>query len=111
MPLQVGVKATATTFRFIVSPEDAAALDDLRATTRELMAQAEKDLGTRLDWVAVDHWNTEHPHVHVLVRGVDDQGRDLIIDRDYIGQGMRQRAEALVALELGPRTPADWLPA
>jgi len=30
---------------------------DLRAFTRELMADAESDLGTRLDWVAVDHWN------------------------------------------------------
>jgi len=94
-------------FRFIVSPEDAASLDDLRATTRELMAQAEKDLGTRLDWVAVDHWNTEHPHVHVLVRGVDETGQDLVIDRDYIAQGMRQRAEALVSMELGPRTPEE----
>ncbi|PIB96946.1 DUF3363 domain-containing protein [Caulobacter sp. X] len=94
-------------FRFIVSPEDAAALDDLRATTRELMAQAEKDLGTRLDWVAVDHWNTEHPHVHVLIRGVAADGKDLVIDRDYIAQGLRHRAEALVSLELGPRTPAE----
>jgi type IV secretory pathway VirD2 relaxase len=94
-------------FRFIVSPEDAAALDDLRATTRDLMAQVEKDLGTRLDWVAVDHWNTNHPHVHVLIRGVEDDGRDLIIDRDYITRGFRQQAEALVSLELGPRTPAE----
>jgi type IV secretory pathway VirD2 relaxase len=94
-------------FRFIVSPEDGAALKDLRATTRDLMAQAEKDLGTRLDWVAIDHWNTEHPHVHVLVRGVGEDGRDLVIDRDYIGHAMRGRAEALVSLELGPRTPAE----
>ncbi|NQE61489.1 DUF3363 domain-containing protein [Caulobacter sp. RHG1] len=94
-------------FRFIVSPEDGAALADLRATTRELMAQAEKDLNTRLDWVAVDHWNTEHPHVHVLVRGVGEDGRDLVIDRDYISEGMRRRAEALVSIELGPRTPAE----
>lgn len=94
-------------FRFIISPEDAASLDDLRATTRDLMAQAEKDLGTRLDWVAVDHWNTDHPHVHVLVRGVADDGRDLVIDRDYITKGLRERAEALVSLELGPRTPEE----
>ncbi len=94
-------------FRFIISPEDAAALDDLRTLTRELMAQAEKDLGTGLDWVAVDHWNTEHPHVHVLVRGVGEDGQDLVIDRDYIANGLRQRAEALVSLELGPRTPAE----
>jgi type IV secretory pathway VirD2 relaxase len=42
---------------------------DLRAFTRELMADAERDLGTRLNWVAVDHWNTDNPHIHVLVRG------------------------------------------
>lgn len=94
-------------FRFIVSPEDAGALEDLRATTRDLMAQAEKDLGTRLDWIAVDHWNTDHPHVHVLIRGVGEDGRDLVIDPDYITRGLRQRAEALVSLELGPRTPAE----
>jgi type IV secretory pathway VirD2 relaxase len=94
-------------FRFIVSPEDAADLDDLRATTRDLMAQAEKDLGTRFDWVAVDHWNTDHPHVHVLIRGVADDGRDLVIDPDYITKGLRQRAENLVSLELGPRTPEE----
>jgi type IV secretory pathway VirD2 relaxase len=56
-------------FRFTVSPEDAAQMADLRAFTRELMGDAESDLGTRLDWVAVDHWNTDNPHIHVLVRG------------------------------------------
>src|SRR4051812_47443872 len=46
-------------FRFIVSPEDAADMQDLHAFTRELMMDAERDLGTRLDWIAVDHWNTD----------------------------------------------------
>jgi type IV secretory pathway VirD2 relaxase len=91
-------------FRFIVSPEDAAELADLKAFTRDLMHQAEADLGTRLDWVAVDHWNTAHPHVHVLVRGVGDDARDLVISRDYISSGLRARASELVTLELGPRT-------
>ena len=94
-------------FRFIVSPEDAEQLQDLRATTRDLMAQVERDLHTRLDWVAVDHWNTDNPHVHVLVRGVADDGRDLVISRDYIGRGMRQRAMDLVSLELGPRSQRE----
>jgi len=94
-------------FRFIVSPEDADQLADLRVTARELMARAERDLGTRLDWVAVDHWNTDNPHVHVLVRGVSDDGADLVISRDYISRGLRQQAEALVSLELGPRTEAE----
>lgn len=56
-------------FRFIVSPEDAGDMPDLRAFTRELMTDMAKDLGTRLDWVAVDHWNTDNPHIHILVRG------------------------------------------
>jgi DNA-binding transcriptional ArsR family regulator len=68
------------------------------------MTQAEKDLGTKLDWVAVDHFNTGHPHSHILVRGKDDQGKDLIIAREYITKGLRQRAVDLVNLDLGPRT-------
>jgi type IV secretory pathway VirD2 relaxase len=91
-------------FRFIVSPEDAGEMADIRAFTRELMADAERDLGTSLDWVAVDHWNTDNPHVHVLVRGRADDGQDLVISRDYLSQGFRARAVERVSLELGPRS-------
>ena len=91
-------------FRFTVSPEDAADMTDLRAFTRELMADAERDLGTELDWVAVDHWNTDNPHIHVLVRGRADDGKDLVISRDYISRGFRARAAERVTLELGARS-------
>ncbi len=94
-------------FRFIVSPEDAGDMEDLRSFTRELMADAAKDLGTELDWVAVDHWNTDNPHIHILVRGVASDGADLVIDRGYISEGLRFRAEERVTLELGPRTELD----
>lgn len=94
-------------FRFIVSPEDAGDMEDLRSFTRELMADAAKDLGTELDWVAVDHWNTDNPHIHVLVRGVASDGTDLVIDRGYMSEGLRFRAEERVTLELGPRTELD----
>jgi len=94
-------------FRFMVSPEDAGEMEDLRTFTRELMADAERDLGTRLDWVAVDHWNTDNPHIHVLVRGRADDGQDLVISRDYISRGFRSRAEERVSLELGPRTERE----
>jgi type IV secretory pathway VirD2 relaxase len=94
-------------FRFTVSPEDATEMADLRTFTRELMTDAERDLGTRLDWVAVDHWNTGNPHVHVLVRGWADDGRDLVISRDYISGGFRARAEERVTLELGPRSEQE----
>lgn len=94
-------------FRFIVSPDDAPDMADLRSFTRDLVGQMEKDLGTKLDWVAVDHWNTEHPHVHLIVRGVRDDGQDLVISRDYIKEGMRDRARELITQELGPRTDLD----
>jgi len=91
-------------FRFTVSPEDAGQLADLRALTRELMKDAERDLGTGLDWVAVEHWNTDNPHVHVLVRGRADDGQDLVVSRDYISKGFRARAAERVTLEIGPRS-------
>jgi type IV secretory pathway VirD2 relaxase len=94
-------------FRFIISPEDAAEMDDLRAFTRELMIDVARDLGTRLDWVAVDHWNTDNPHVHVLIRGRADDGRDLVISRDYISRGFRDRAAERVTVELGPRSEQE----
>ena len=94
-------------FRFTISPEDAAEMTDLRAFTRELMADAERDLGTKLDWIAVDHWNTDNPHIHVLIRGRADDGRDLVISRDYISRGFRVRAEERVTLELGPRSEQE----
>ncbi|MGD9656995.1 MAG: relaxase/mobilization nuclease domain-containing protein [Methylocystis sp.] len=94
-------------FRFIVSPDDAAELSDLRAFARDLMSEMSRDLGTAIHWVAVDHWNTEHPHIHVLVRGRADDGGDLVINRDYISRGFRARAEQLVNLELGPRSEQE----
>lgn len=90
-------------FRIIVSPEDAADLSDLRDYTRDLVRQMEADLGTRLEWIAVDHWNTDNPHVHLLVRGIDDRGADLVINRDYISHGLRSRAQELAYAELGPK--------
>ena len=82
-------------------------MEDLREFTRELMADVERDLGTKLDWVAVDHWNTDNPHVHVLIRGRADDGRDLVISRAYISRGFRARAEERVTLELGPRSERE----
>lgn len=94
-------------FRFIVSPEDAVEIDDLRGFTRELMTDMASDLDTRLEWVAVDHWNTDNPHIHILVRGVADDGSDLVIDRSYISEGLRFRAEERATRELGLRNELD----
>jgi type IV secretory pathway VirD2 relaxase len=94
-------------FRFIVSAEDGSEYPDLKSYTRRLMAQAEHDLGTKLDWIAVDHFNTDQPHTHIVLRGVDDRGENLIIAREYIAHGFRERAAELVTLDLGPRTDRE----
>jgi len=90
-------------FRIIVSPEDGARLGDLKSATRDLMGQMERDLGRRLDWVAVDHHNTGHPHSHIVIRGRDARMRDVVIARDYLMNGLRETAEDLVSKRLGPR--------
>jgi type IV secretory pathway VirD2 relaxase len=94
-------------FRFIISPEDAAEIGDLRTFTRELMTDVARDLETTLDWIAVDHWNTDNPHIHVLIRGRAEDGQDLVISRDYISRGFRDRAAERVTLELGPRSEQE----
>jgi type IV secretory pathway VirD2 relaxase len=94
-------------FRLIVSPEDGAELADLKPFIRDLMTKVEVDLGTKLDWVAVDHFNTGHPHTHVVIRGKDDRGDDLIIAKDYMAHGFRTRARELLTLELGTELESD----
>ncbi|KUM26736.1 hypothetical protein AU467_19595 [Mesorhizobium loti] len=90
-------------FRFIVAPEDGIEYDDLKPLTRRLMAQMEKDLGTRLDWVAVDHFNTGHPHTHIIVRGKDDRGENLVIAVSCVSRaGTLSRGKSTERL---PRSP------
>jgi type IV secretory pathway VirD2 relaxase len=94
-------------FRLIVSPEDGAQLHDLKPFIRDFMAQVERDLETKLDWVAVDHYNTGQPHTHIVIRGKDDRGGDLIITKDYMSHGLRMRAREFLTLELGPEIEHD----
>jgi len=95
-------------WKIIASPEDAARLD-LVAHTRELVAGMERDLGTRLEWVAIDHHNTDSAHVHLLLRGVREDGQVLRLDRDYVSRGIRELSQALIERELGPRTEHEVL--
>ena len=93
-------------WKLIVSPEfgDRVSLDDL---TRDLMHRMEQDLGTKLQWTAVPHFNTEHPHVHIALRGVGTEGRQVGLSRDYIRGGIREVAENLCTRQLGYRTKFD----
>ncbi len=90
-------------FRLIISPEDGAAFGDLKPFIREVMADLETRLGTRLEWAAVDHWDTDNPHAHVLIRGRRADGTDLVIPRQIISHDIRERAQEVVTRVLGPR--------
>lgn len=92
-------------FRVVLAPEDGLKYDSLKPLTRRLMEQVEKDLGTRLSWIAADHDNNGHPHTHIIIRGIDDQGHDLVISGSYLSHGFRERAAELIRLDLGP--PSD----
>lgn len=94
-------------FRFIISPEDGASFETLHSFTRELMAKMEQDLGTTLDWVAVDHFDTGHPHTHLLVRGATEDGKVLNIAGDYIARGIRGRASEIMTRWLGPQSELE----
>ncbi len=94
-------------FRFIVSPEDGPEFEDLKSFTRDLMAKMEQDLETTLDWVAVDHFDTGHPHTHILVRGKTEDGKTLNIAGDYIAHGIRARASEIMTRDLGPQSEME----
>lgn len=94
-------------FRIILAPEDGAAYEDLKPFTRDVMAKIEADLGTTLDWVAVDHHDTGRPHSHIVVRGVTEDGKILNIAGDYIAHGIRHRASEVLTRDLGPQTELE----
>lgn len=98
-------------FRLIISPENASDLADFKGYIRDLMTQVERDLGTRLQWVGVNHFNTDNPHAHVLIRGRDEKGKDLVIAPDYISYGIRDRAQKLATQILGERSRQEVLKA
>jgi hypothetical protein len=93
-------------FKLIVSPELGERLD-LQDHTRKLIQRMERDLGTRLQWVAAAHFNTEHAHVHIALRSIDQNGSPLRMPRDYIRSGIRSHAENLATESLGFRTERD----
>ena len=97
-------------WKFIVSPEQGNRLD-LHEHTRALVAQIERDLGTSLEWAAIDHHNTDNPHVHLLVRGRDADGRPLEIAPAYLKTGLRARSQELATRVLGLRTEGQHLAA
>jgi hypothetical protein len=54
---------------------------DLKAYTKEMMGKLGADKGLELSWYAVEHRNTEHPHAHVVIMGMTENGQRVRIDK------------------------------
>lgn len=93
-------------WKIIISPEFGERVD-LKLLTRDVMRKMSHDLNTGLEWVAAAHFNTEHPHVHVALRGVDAHGREFRLDPEYIKTDIRHAAEKLCTNQIGYRTQED----
>jgi hypothetical protein len=68
--------------KIILSPGDNSV--NLVHYTRESMKELEQTLGYKIDWFAVEHTNTDHYHVHVVIPGkIPEQDRQRTdTDRD-----------------------------
>ena len=95
-------------WKIIISPEMAHKLD-LKEHIRAVMGHVEKDLGTKLEWGAIDHYNTDNFHAHVVIRGVDKDGIELRISQEYFSNGFRQRSIQEATRVLGLRLEKDIL--
>ena len=95
-------------FRLIISPEHGGDIPDITAYVREVMRRVQRDLHVgMLEWIAVNHHNTDNPHAHVMIRGRREDGSDLVIPRQYISYGIRDRASEVATELLGPRSAQE----
>jgi hypothetical protein len=95
-------------FRLIISAENGDKIDDLNAYVKDVMEKVSIDLKEpRLEWVAVNHFDTDQPHTHVLVRGRRANGKDLVLPRAYVSHGIRGRAQEQAQAVLGDTTRSD----
>ncbi len=94
-------------FRLMLSPESGARIEDLKDFTRATMARMERDLGYPLEWVAANHFNTDNPHVHVILRGRRRDGPEFTIPSEYVMRGLRHSMRDVATEMLGNRGPED----
>ncbi len=94
-------------FRIILSPENGGRLGDLKSYVRTVMERAEAELGSRLEWVAVNHHDTDNPHSHIVLRGRHANGRPLLLPREFVKHGLREIARDVATDRLGPRTRGE----
>lgn len=89
-------------FGLIFAPESRMRDDQLVSMTRAAMSALAKAVGERLEWRAVAHHDTDHSHVHVMLRGRKmDSGQALYLDKEHLAK-TREAAVAQATKSLGP---------
>lgn len=94
--------------RLMLSPGGEERPEDLRAMTYRAMRGLAREKGQELAWVAVEHRNTDQPHVHILLAGGGE--RDGSVREVRLGRAdhTRLKAEAAEYCRLEARIRGDW---
>lgn len=93
-------------FKVIISPEFGTRLD-LERLTRETMERLSARINRQFEWMAASHFDTAHPHTHVLIRGVDLQGQEIRLPASVVKRELRGFAQHAATAQIGYRTRAD----
>jgi len=95
-------------FRLIISAEHGDKIEDMDAYVKSVMERVSLDLREpNLEWVAVNHYDTDQPHSHVMMRGKRANGKDLVMPRSYVSHGLRERAQEQAQAILGDSSRSD----
>jgi uncharacterized protein DUF3363 len=89
-------------FKIILSPEDSSA--DLNRTTQDLISRIESEICGKVEWGGVVHRDTDHPHVHIIMRDRLRSGVEFTLPRELIRSRLREVAQNSLTRQLGPRT-------
>lgn len=93
-------------WKAVISPEFGERVD-LKKLVNGYVRVMEKELHTKLEWAAVAHYNTGHPHIHLLIRGKDETGKELRLSPDWLKDRARAIGEEETTKQIGHRTEKD----
>ena len=93
-------------FKFIISPENPEV--DCKVLTKTLVKRLEKITGYKFFWLAAVHTNTNHPHAHLLINGIDKNGKEVDCFRGtMLKHTIREMARQICTELKGERTEQE----
>ena len=93
-------------FKFIISPENPEV--DCKVLTKTLVKRLELITGYNFSWLAAVHTNTNHPHAHLLINGIDKNGKKVDCFRGtMLKHTIREMARQICTELKGERTQEE----